>query len=288
MRISAKIMADQIKANMAKQSSQLIETQLKLASGKRINKPSDDPSGMGKVLGYRTTISTIGQYRDNITEAQTRVKYTETIMGQIHDLLREAKHIAANPGVEDKRNLVEAVDDIRNQALGLANSKYGSDYLFSGHRTDTPAFDWTTYAYNGDDGSLKIMVGEGISVKLEADGSQMFTEGGDNLFQVIDDLGAALTADDSVAIQAAVDPLERISDQIQTARSGLAADYKRLETTHDFWASFGNAVETMRQGVEDADIAQAAVDMQVQQTAYEVLLATAAKVIQPSLMDFLR
>ena len=288
MRISAKIMADHLKANMAKQSSQLIETQLKLTSGKRINKPSDDPSGIGKVLGYRSTISTIGQYRDNITEAQTRVKYTETIMGQIYDLLHEAKDIAANPGVDNKDILVETVNDIRNQALGLANSKYGNDYLFSGHRTDIPAFDSATFAYNGDSGSLKIMVGEGLSVKLEADGSQMFTEGGDNLFQVIDDLGATLAADDPVAIQAAVNPLERIDDQLQIARSGLASDYRRLETTNDFWASFGNAVETMRQGVEDADIAQTAVDMQVQQTAYEVLLATSARVIQPSLMDFLR
>jgi flagellar hook-associated protein 3 FlgL len=132
------------------------------------------------------------------------------------------------------------------------------------------------------------MIGEGITVELEADGSQMFIEGGDNLFQVLDDLEAALTADDPVAIQAAVDPLERIGDRIQIARSGLASDYKRLEATNDYWSSFSNAVETMRSGVEDADITQTAIDMQVQQTSYEVLLATAAQVIQPTLVDFLR
>jgi flagellar hook-associated protein 3 FlgL len=44
----------------------------------------------------------------------------------------------------------------------------------------------------------------------------------------------------------------------------------------------------MRAGVEDADMTQAAIDMQVQQTAYEVLLATSAQVIQPTLVDFLR
>ena len=58
MRISAKIMADNIKANLAKQSAQLMNTQLKLASGKRINRPSDDHIGIGKVLGYRSTLST--------------------------------------------------------------------------------------------------------------------------------------------------------------------------------------------------------------------------------------
>jgi len=288
MRISAKIMAENVKANLAKQSAQLMNTQIKLATGKRINRLSDDHIGIGKVLGYRTTLSTIDQYQENITDAQTRVEYTETVLGQIHDFLREAKNIASNPDTEDKTAFAEAVNDIRSQVLGLANTRYGKNYIFSGHLSNNPAFDSTTYAYNGDGGSHRVMVGEGITVELEADGSQMFIDGGDNLFQVLDDLEAALTADDSVAMQAAVDPLGRIGDRIQTVRSGLASDYRRLETTSDYWSSFGNSVETMRSGVEDADITQTAIDMQVQQTAYEVLLATAAQVIQPTLVDFLR
>lgn len=288
MRISAKIMADNIKANLARQSTQLTKTQLKLASGKRINRPSDDPIGIGKVLGYRTTINSIDQYRENITDAQTRIKYTETILEQIHDFLREAKSIASNPGTDDKTPIAEAIKDIRDQTLGLANSKYGKNHLFSGHLSDIPAFDSATYAYNGDGGLHRVTIGEGITVELEADGSQMFIDGVDNLFQVLDDLEAALTADDPVAIRAAVDPLARIGDRIQITRSGLASDYKRLEATNDYWASFGNLVETMRSDVEDADIAQTAIDMQVQQTAYEVLLATSARVIQPTLVDFLR
>ena len=157
MRISAKIMADNIKANLAKQSTQLMKTQLKIASGKRINRPSDDHIGIGKVLGYRSTLSTIDQYRENITDAQTRVKYTETILGQIHDFLREAKSIASYPGTDDKTPIAEAIKDIRDQTLGLANSKYGKNYLFSGHLSDTPAFDPATYVYNGDGGLHRVI-----------------------------------------------------------------------------------------------------------------------------------
>jgi len=287
MRISSRIMAENIKANLARQSTQLMKTQMKLASGKRILRPSDDHTGMGKVLGYRSTLSTIDQYQENITDAETRVKYTETVLGQIYDLTQEAKSIASNPGTEDKTAIAEAIDDIRNQALGLANTRYGNDYIFAGHLSDAPAFDSATYTYNGDGGAHRVMVGAGITVELEADGSRMFTESGDNLFQVLDDLEAALTADDSVAIRSAVDPLGRISGQIQVARSGLSSDYKRLESTSGYWSSFANSIETMRSGVEDADITQAAVDMQVQQTSYEVLLATAAQIIQPTLVDFL-
>ncbi|MFO7716031.1 flagellar hook-associated protein FlgL [Desulfosarcina sp.] len=291
MRISAKIMADHIKANLAKQSSQLMQTQVKLASGKRINKPSDDPIGIGKVLDYRTTLKTIDQYRDNILDAKTRIQFTETVLGQVSEFIEDAKKLAANPNVEDKTAFAQEIDNIRQQVLGLANSKYGANFLFAGHRSDTAPFDQTPpFAYNGDSGSHRVVVGKGITVPIEADGSRMFIDGGDNLFQVLDDLETALTAVpyDRAAVQNTVDPLTRIADRLQLARSGLATDYIRLERTDDYWKNFGNAVETMRQTVEDADIAQTAVDMQVQQTAYEVLLATAGRVIQPTLLDFLR
>lgn len=291
MRISAKIMAEHIKVNLARQSAQLMETQLKLASGKRINKPSDDPIGISKVLDYRTTLQTVDQYRENILDAKTRVQFTETVLGQVSEFIEDAKKIATSPDIENKTAFAQEIGNIRQQVLGLANAKYGANYLFAGHLSDTAPFDLTPpYAYNGDSGSHQVIAGEGITVQIEGDGSQMFIDGVDNLFQVLDDLEAALTAApyDPVAVQNTVDPLYRIADRLQLARSGLASDYKRLERTDDYWNSFGNAVETMRQTVEDADMTQTAVDMQVQQTAYEVLLATAANVIQPTLVDFLR
>jgi flagellar hook-associated protein 3 FlgL len=291
MRINAKIMAAHIKQNLAKQSEQLVRTQLKLATGKRINKPSDDPVGIGKVLDYRTTQKTIGQYRENILDALTRVAFTETVLGQVSDLVESAKKIAINPNADDRTALAQEIANIRQQALGLANSKYGADYLFGGHLSGTAPFDPTApYDYNGDGGDHQVVVGEGITVKIEADGSQMFADGADNLFAVLDDLEGALSGApyDPAAVQNTVDPLYRIAKRLQLTRSDLASDYKRLERTDAHWHRFGNAVETMRQSVEDADITQAAVDMQSQQTAYEVLLATAGRIVQPSLIDFLR
>jgi flagellar hook-associated protein 3 FlgL len=291
MRISAKIMAEHIKANLAKQSTQLMETQLKLASGKRINRPSDDPIGMGKVLDYRTTLHTVEQYRENILESRTRVQFTEAVLGQVSEFIEDAKKLATNPDIEDKTAFAQEIGNIRQQVLGLANSKYGPNYLFSGHRSDTASFDLAPpYGYNGDNGSHRVVVGEGITVPIEADGSQMFIDGTDNLFQVLDDLETALLATpyDPAAVKSTVDPLYRIADRVKLARSGLATDYKRLDRTDEYWKNFGNAVETMRQTVEDADITKTAIDMQVQQTAYEVLLATAAQVVQPTLVDFLR
>lgn len=290
MRISAKIMAENIKANLAKQSQQLMDSQTKIATGKRLNSLSDDPNSMQKVLNYRTTLSTIEQYQNNITDAKTRVEYTETVLGQVNDMVNDATTISSNPDSDNREALAQQIANIRDQIMGLANTKYANNYLFHGHLTDTPPFDETTGAYDaspGSDGSHRIIIGDGIQVNFTADGSDMFVESGDNLFAVLDDLEAALLANDDVAIAATVDPLYRIGDQLEMIRSGQAATYNRLEKTEDHWESFSHAVENMRSAEEDADVTEAAIDLQLQKASYEMLLQVAAEVVQPTLVDFL-
>jgi flagellar hook-associated protein 3 FlgL len=283
-------MADHIKSYLAKQSTALIETQTRIASGKKINSLSDAPGDIGKVLDYRTTLVKIEQYQENIADARTRVEYTETVLGQINDFVNDAQTIASTPYTENREALALQVANIRDQIVGLVNSRYADSYLFHGDLTDTPPFDATSGAYDvgiGSDGTHDVMVGEGIQIPLRADGSDMFIENGDNLITVLDDLEAALIADDDAAIAATVEPLYRIDDQLELVRSEFSAAYNRLEATDARWKTFSNAVETMRSDLEDTDVTAAAVDLQLQQAHYEVLLSVAAQVIQPTLLDFL-
>lgn len=291
MRISTKIMAEHIKANLNKQTRQLMDSQLKIATEKRINSLSDDPQGIGKVLGYRTSLSSIAQYQQNITDAKTRVEYTETILGEVNDLVAEAKKIASNADTDNKEALAQEVANIRDQIMSLANTKYAGSFIFSGDATDTPSFDEASGNYTGDSGpdsDQNVIVGDGVQVSLQADGSQIFIEGGvNNVFSILDTLEADLLADNEAGISAAVDPLSRLDDQLELVRSQFASAYGRLKNTDERWTTLSNAVETMRSNVEDADVAEAAVDLQLQQTSYEMLLKVAAQVIQPTLVDFL-
>jgi flagellar hook-associated protein 3 FlgL len=293
MRISNSVMASHIKANLAAQSEALMQTQLDLATGKKIHKPSDDPIGMGKVLDCRTTLQSIEQYQENILDAKTRIEYTEEVLGQIDEYIDDARHIASNVDTEDRVVLAQEIEHIREQVLSLSNSKYGSSYIFSGHLSDSEPFNQSSpYDYVGDSGSHQVIIGDGITVEIEADGQEMFVDqdgGGDSLFKILEDLETAIAANpfDDDAVHSALAPLSRIDEQIQLSRSDFAADYKRLERTEAYWKSFEDTVESMRQSIEDTDVTQAAVEMQVQQTAYEVLLKTSAQVIQPTLVDFL-
>jgi flagellar hook-associated protein 3 FlgL len=285
MRISNAMMAENVKAFLFKHTEKLLKTQEQIASGKRINRASDDPIGLGQAMGYRKNISGIGQFNENITNAELHINTVEDILDTVTDLLQEAKDIAADPDLDMRPMLADQVAAIREQVLQLANSKINGNYAFAGDLTDTPPFN-AAGVYAGDAGTKDYIIGDGLQVNIASDGSQIF-QGGSDLFDVLNDLETALNADDTMGIAAQLPLLEDAVQQLNTARAVNAGQYKRLEATQNFNERFLVNVEDLLSRTEDTDIAAAAIDLNTQQTAYQSTLATAAKIIQPTLMDFL-
>jgi flagellar hook-associated protein 3 FlgL len=112
-----------------------------ISSQKKINRPSDDPTGMSKVLDYRAVKSSIAQYSSNIDNAEAWTKMTETALEQTNDLLDQAIKIGMN--YEDSSlnsSYATSVDQIMTSIMSTANTKMGNRYIFAGSRTDTKPF----------------------------------------------------------------------------------------------------------------------------------------------------
>jgi flagellar hook-associated protein 3 FlgL len=286
MQVSSRMLAENIKLNLMRQTKQILQTERRLVTGKKINKPSDDPAGMNRVLDYRKSINKIEQYDLNINEAKTRIEYSETIFESISDLIKEAKNIAANTSEDRGNTLADNVAIIREEILQHANSKLGDNYLFGGFQTATLPFQ-SDGTYNGDTGEKSYLIADNIQVSLTADGSDIFQSAAD-IFTVLDDLETALLADDSVTIKAQVQPLADIESHLEEVRSENSAKFRRLDVTQNHWDSFKVSVQDMLRNTEEADVTAEALNMKVQQTSYEIALATSASIIQPNLMQFLR
>ena len=158
MRVTNKLMANTVAGNLFKNIEQLLKTQNVLSSGKRINKPSDDPIGIGKVLDYRKTICAIDQYDRNIAHGESWLSTTDSTLDAVGDLLIRAKELAlsqanATANADTMKFVAEEVKSIYDHLLQLANTKLGNSYIFAGHETDTAPFsrddDYVT-SYNGD------------------------------------------------------------------------------------------------------------------------------------------
>lgn len=290
MRVSSRMMAENIKTNLMRQTEQLLNTEQRITTGKKINRPSDDPAGMGRVLDYRKTIAKIEQYDLNIKDVKNRIEFSETVLNAVSDLIKDAKNIASNVERDRGGAMASTVADIRSQIMQYANSKLGDNYIFGGDQTDAPPFQLdtatNTVTYTGDDGEKNYFIADNIDVSLNADGNDIFQSVAD-IFTVLEDLETALLANDTAAISSQLEPLSDIDEHLEDIRADNSAKFRRVDLTQTHWESFKVSVSNMLGGTEEADITAEALNLKVQQNSYEIALATAAKIIQPNLMQFL-
>ena len=143
MRVTTNLMANTITRYLIQQNQGLYKLQEQISSQKRILRPSDDPAGTRKALGYRSTLATVDQYLDNVQSGISRIEMTEINLDMAYEVVGVVREITQSQvdGTTVSRSL--AARDVRNlydQLEGMANSKMGKNYMFSGHQTDTPAF----------------------------------------------------------------------------------------------------------------------------------------------------
>jgi flagellar hook-associated protein 3 FlgL len=295
MRVTNKLMADTVASDLSQSIQRLLKTQNMLATGKRINAPSDDPIGMGKVLNYRTTISTIDQYTRNINHGKSWLSATDSALGSVNELLTRAKEIATSQATvtatpQTRGIAAEEIRNIYDQIVQFANTTVENSHIFAGHKTDTAPFTRDAaynVTYSGDGGDIPITVGEGVTLTINKTGGDAFTTGS-NIFDTLRDLINGLENNDTAAISNQLTPLYDGITQIVGARAETGARLNRLETTENYFANFKLNISQRLSGVEDADIAQVTTDLATLQASYQAALASAANVLQPTLLDFLK
>lgn len=144
MRVTNKQMLSLITRSVATSSELLLKAQERVASRKLINRPSDDPIGMVRVLDYRRKLSSIDQYIRNIASTRVRIESTVIYLEKVHGLLSDAKSIAINQPSQDdalgRETAAREVGKIYDWIRDLANSRLGGKYIFAGHDTDTIPF----------------------------------------------------------------------------------------------------------------------------------------------------
>jgi flagellar hook-associated protein 3 FlgL len=153
--------------------------QTQLATGKKINTPSDDPVGTQKAMDYKLNISINEHYAANITSLKNGFDFMDNVFSSTLKFLGNLKQITtdgATGSQTDEQRSISATQaaQIRDQILSLANSKFNGKYIFSGYRTDTNSFDPVTYAYRGDTGLIKLNIEENMTVTSNFVGSQTF------------------------------------------------------------------------------------------------------------------
>jgi flagellar hook-associated protein 3 FlgL len=182
MRISTAQIYSQGAEAIAKAQSELFANQQRIAAGKRMLNPADDPVASAEVVVVGQSRARVERYAANITTANESLANNDSILGDVGDRLIELRTLAVSAGAgtlsaADRASIATELQGRLDQLVGLANSR-GADggYLFSGFAVGTQPFVLTggNYVYNGDQGTRAISVADGRDLEVNVNGEDLF------------------------------------------------------------------------------------------------------------------
>jgi flagellar hook-associated protein 3 FlgL len=303
LRVTQGMMHMQLMRNLNRNLSQMEQLQQQTTTGRKINKPSDDPVGITYSLRYRTELAANEQYKDNVDSALSWLDFNDTIIEQASDVLQRVKELATNAANGTNPdlalgNIKSEIDQLKQQLIDIANSKLNGKYVFNGENFDQQPYDTSDPAMvarevTADTGVIKYAVGVNTQLDIGITANQVFgnadpTGTGDNVFSVLDRLATALVAGDNSAAQVEIAGIDSSIDRMLNIRSEIGARVNRVELIQNRLNDLGVNLTDMQSKVEDADFEKLLIDTQINENIYQASLSVGAKVISQSLVDFLR
>jgi flagellar hook-associated protein 3 FlgL len=220
-----------------------------------------------------------------LTTADTALTSSLSSIGRVRELLGSSLSGAISP--EARSAIAKEVASLRDGVVNLANTRYLGRAVFAG-TADTPVAYDASGTYLGDNGIVQRTVAQGTTVPVSTTGPSAFGTGPDALFAVLGDIVTHLQNDDTVALNADLTRLDKATGSVQNALAEVGARYNRVESMQNAAISKLVTLTDQLSATEDIDLPKTIMELQLQQTAYQAALGSTAKVIQPSLLDFLR
>jgi flagellar hook-associated protein 3 FlgL len=292
-RVTERSIATNILVGLQGNLGKLGDIQQRLSTGKQISKPSDSPTGTVAAMQYRGDLATAKQYARNADDGLGWLGLTDGTLGNIMGEVQRTRELAlqgmsnGSGGSADAREAIATeIDQIHDATIGLANTRYGDRPIFGGTTTGQAAYD-VSGTYLGDPGVVQRTVGDNVKVPVGTPGPSVFGAGTGQLFQIMSDIATDLRTNPS-ALSADLDRLDAVTTTLKAVQSAVGARYNQVTQMQQFAYDKVDSLSSQLSDVEDIDLPKTISDMQLQQVAYQAALAAGAKVVQPSLVDFLR
>jgi flagellar hook-associated protein 3 FlgL len=270
----------------------LSNLQGEMASGKQLQRPSDSPTGVVSALQYRAQIDRTTQYQTNADDGLSWLQLADSTLMAVNDQITAARSLALQ-GVsgatspESRNALAAQVDQIRNGIIDLANTKYLDRPIFAGTSSSTMAYD-PSGTFVGDTNAINRNVGPGVTVQVNVTGPQAFGAPGADLFTTLASLANDLRNNPAAVSSTDLAALDTAASRVRNALGEVGARSAQLTTTKTRSDDLLLNLRDSLSKIEDIDLPKVATDLQIQQVSYQAALAATARVIQPSLVDFLK
>ncbi|TCZ76842.1 flagellar hook-associated protein FlgL [Paenibacillus albiflavus] len=302
LRVTQGMLHSQMLRNINNNVGRLDKYQEMQSTGRKINKPSDDAVGITYALRYRSEISMNEQYQKNLDMAKSLVEHSDTTLGQIGDVLLRVKELTVqgvngtNLGSPMKAIATE-LEQLYQQMVSLGNDQLNGRYIFNGQFTDKLPYPDGVLPQDAqsDPQLINYKFAAGVTIPINITGNEVFGppvgsagDQGDNMFAVIKGLADAFNSDDTATASSLLVKLEQRFQKVLDVRSDVGARANRIDLIDNRLKDLDLNLNELSGKTEDADMAEVIMNLKMAENVYQASLSTGAKVIQPSLVDFLR
>ena len=276
----------------------LARSQEQMATGKRIRKASDGPAEVVASLDGRARLRRSEQLDRNAGTARQWLTASDNATQSIIDRLSQVRNlvIQANSGVNDnasRASIRNQLDSLRESLIEAANTSVLGRPIFAGTAAGQVAYD-AAGTYLGDAGPVKLPIANGVALQVNRTGTEVFgtpnpaDPANGDLFQMIGSLSQAVQTGDTAALTAGLSHLDTAVNRVQGVQVELGSHLNQIEDLRDAAAANDTEVKATISRLEDVDFAEATIEYKTREASYQAALQVTSKIIQPSLMDFLR
>ena len=278
--------------NLQSSAAQLAKLQDQELTRKAFSRASEDPSGAADAMRIRAQQRANDQYSRNIDNGLGWVTTIDSTLTEVTNAMKRVRDLTvqgANDGALSptaKEAIAVELDSLKEQLLGMANTQYLGRSVFAGNSSTGAAFN-PDYSFTGAAGStVERRVGADTTVRVDGDGAAAFGVGADSVFALVDKIAADLRAGTNIG--ASLGDIDKRMNALRTEQSAVGSRHALIMRAEETVMDKTGSLEAQRASVEDIELSRIILDLKAQEISYQAALGVTARVLQPTLMDFLR
>lgn len=293
MRVTDGMISRNVMFNINQGYVQLDRLYDQMTTQKKISRPSDDPVVAMKGMFYRTSVVEIEQFKRNFSEAHNWVETADSAIDEATKALQRIRDLTVQVSNEtydagQMKAVADEVKQLKEHIKNVANTKVGDKYIFNGTKTLTPpvAADGTVSFYEGN---VDFELAKGINVPVNVLGKDVFGEGNHDIFSMLNDLEAALRKDPpDTNVNGFLNKIDASQAQMLASRAELGARTNRLDFMEERIDGQEIIAKRIMSDNEDIEFEKVVMEFKAQEAVQRAAMSAGSRIIQPSLMDFLR
>ena len=266
-----------------------------IGSGQKLNSLSDNPTAAASLVNIRMDSSSDTQYLQNITSLTGPLQVAGSALSSVVEALTSAQTLGVEGAngtnnTQNRQAIAQEIQGIQQEVLGLANTTYDGQYLFSGTATTTQPYvadasSPSGVIYNGDNKTNSVEVSDGQAMPINLPGSQLFSNATTNVFQSLQDLYTALNTNGDVG--SATTEVQNALNYVSTQQTFYGNSVDRLNNAQTFLTQEQTQLSVTESSTLAVDMATAVANLSQTITTQQALLAAGGKISQSNLFDYL-